>query len=224
MDCDDLTFARDGAVRLRGAVAGEMLSAIEDATEHLPRDQAGIRLNGAPGIAPLIAGGAIRAVAAEYLGAGARPVRALLFDKTEAANWSLAWHQDRVIVVRERIEVPGYTAWTVKRGLLHVSPPWRVMAQMVTLRIHLDAVDGENAPLLVAPRSHCKGRVAEADIPHVVAECGVAACLADRGDIWVYATPILHASAAKAGPGRRRVLQVDYAAADLDGGLTFAGV
>lgn len=33
----------------------------------------------------------------DLLGPEARPVRALLFDKSDSANWSLGWHQDRTI-------------------------------------------------------------------------------------------------------------------------------
>ena len=54
--------------------------------------------------------------------------------------------------------------------------------------------------------------------------CGTAVCEAEAGDVWLYATPILHASEAAKVPTRRRVLQVDYAAGDLPGGLEWAGV
>lgn len=51
-----------------------------------------------------------------------------------------------------------------------------------------------NAPLLISPGSHHLGKIPEADVPEVVSTCGVAMCLAEAGDIWSYATPILHAS------------------------------
>ena len=43
-------------------------------------------------------------------------------------------------------------------------------------------------------------------------------------DIWLYATPILHASGAALEPTHRRVLQVDFAAGELPGGLKWLGV
>lgn len=95
---------------------------------------------------------------------------------------------------------------------------------MVTLRIHLDDVSPENAPLLVAPGSHRLGRVTEDDLDEAVRQCGTYACTAQAGDIWVYSTPILHASERALRPARRRVLQVDYSAADLPAGLEWAGV
>ena len=95
---------------------------------------------------------------------------------------------------------------------------------MVTLRVHLDDVTPDNAPLLIAPGSHRLGRRAEARIEEAVRACGTLACTAAAGDIWLYATPILHASRAAARPRRRRVLQLDYAARELPGGLEWLGV
>jgi ectoine hydroxylase-related dioxygenase (phytanoyl-CoA dioxygenase family) len=95
---------------------------------------------------------------------------------------------------------------------------------MVTLRVHLDDVPADNAPLLVAPGSHRLGLVAEHDIAAAVARCGTQTCLAAAGDIWAYATPILHASAASVGQRHRRVLQIDYAAQALPGGLDWLGI
>ncbi len=172
----------------------------------------------------LASSGPIGSVAASMLGPCCRPVRAILFDKTAAMNWALGWHQDRTIAVKGRVDVDGFGPWTVKSGIVHVEPPFALLAGMVTLRVHLDAVLADNAPLLVAPGSHRLGRIPEAAIVHTVERCGSKACLADAGDIWLYATPIVHASRASAVPARRRVLQVDYAAAQLPTGLEWLGV
>ncbi|MFA6115747.1 MAG: phytanoyl-CoA dioxygenase family protein [Sphingomonas sp.] len=202
-----------------------MLPEIEAIAATFEPDRAGIRLHAIEGLQGLLAPrNPIGTIATDAIGAVARPVRAILFDKTAAVNWSLGWHQDRTIVVAKPRAVPGFGPWTVKAGLLHVAPPFEVLAGMVTLRVHLDPVGPDNAPLLVAPGSHRFGRVAEADIEAVVSKCGVAACLAEPGDVWLYATPILHASDAAADPRRRRVLQVDYAAGDLPGGLEWLGI
>ncbi len=168
--------------------------------------------------------GPVGSVASELIGTGAFPVRAVLFDKTAAANWNLAWHQDRTVVVRERHDTPGYGPWSVKAGLTHVAPPFRVLASMATLRVHLDDVDADNAPLLIAPGSHLEGQLAEYSIPGTVGRLGTSVCLAEAGDIWAYATPILHASKPAVRPRRRRVLQVDYACHPLDGDLEWMGI
>ncbi|MFB0613017.1 phytanoyl-CoA dioxygenase family protein [Aurantiacibacter poecillastricola] len=98
---------------------------------------------------------------------------------------------------------------------MHVEPPFALLSAMVTLRIHLDAVDTGNAPLRIAPGSHKLGIIDEGSIESVVASCGTATCLARAGDIWSYATPILHASDTSTSSGHRRVLQVDYSASSL---------
>jgi hypothetical protein len=225
IDADAMTFVSDGAQRFASALDRTGLVRIEAAIAGLPAGKAGLRLQGLPALsAVLAASGAAGRIAASVLGETCRPVRAVLFDKTLATNWSLAWHQDRTIAVAERREVEGFGPWTIKNGMLHVAPPIEILAGMVTLRAHLDAVPMTNAPLLVAPGSHRLGRISESCVPRVVAAYGVAACLAEVGDIWLYSTLILHASEAAAEPRRRRVLQVDFATGGLPGGLRWLGV
>lgn len=220
----DLSIEEHGAAR-HGRAALSDLGEIERALVDCPRDRAGIRLHGMTGLSDLLAADtAIGRIAADRLGPAAVPVRAVLFDKTPRANWSLGWHQDRTVAVRERHDVPGFGPWSIKAGVRHVEPPFAVIEAMVTLRIHLDPVPADNAPLLIAPGSHRLGRVAEPDIATAVEQCGTVACLAERGDVWSYATPILHASAASTGHARRRVLQVDYSAAELTPPLIWLGL
>lgn len=218
-----LDFERDGAAHLAGAAA-PFLGRLRALVDSLPADKAGLRLHGVEGLAELLAADALGAAPAERLGPAARPVRAILFDKSAATNWALGWHQDRTIAVRERMDVPGYGPWSTKQGLRHVEPPFALFEAMVTLRIHIDAVPAHNAPLLIAPGSHRLGRVPEAEIAAAVARCGTAMCLADAGDIWIYSTPILHASAASSANAHRRVLQVDYTSAVLPAGLEWLGL
>jgi ectoine hydroxylase-related dioxygenase (phytanoyl-CoA dioxygenase family) len=217
-------FANYGAQRFKGSLK-PCMAPLEAALSTLRTDEAGVRLYGLKSLAPLLAReGCIGAVAASVLGQGAKPVRAILFNKSAQTNWSLAWHQDRTICVRERREAPGFGPWTVKGGMVHVAPPFELLSRMVTLRAHLDDVPSSNAPLLIAPGSHTYGRIAVEDVDRVVRQCGTAACLAEAGDVWLYATPILHASEAATAPTSRRVLQVDFAAEALPHGLEWLGV
>lgn len=219
-----MRFLPDGAERL-DSIASPVIGAIMDMVASQPEARPGLRLHGVAGLSELlgpagVVGQSVAAVAAGEMS----PVRAILFDKNTLTNWALGWHQDRTICVRERRDVAGFGPWTVKAGLLHVAPPFELLARMVTVRIHLDDVPLDNAPLLIAPGSHRFGLVREDRIEAVVAECGVRACAALAGDVWVYSTPILHASDAAATPGRRRVLQVDYAGLGLPGGLEWSGI
>lgn len=157
------------------------------------------------------------------MGPASRPVRILLFNKHVEMNWALGLHQDRTIAVAARREVDGFGPWTVKAGQVHVQPPQGVIDRMLTLRIHLDDVGADSAPLLVLAGSHRFGRLSEAAIDAAAREKPPVACLARRGDVWIYATAIVHGSDAyRAAGGQRRVLQVDYAADDLPGGLAWA--
>jgi len=214
----------DGAEYHPGA-ARDALPALLALSQSLPQEQAGVRLHGAAGLDSLLASdGIIGSLAAKVLGRQSCPVRALMFDKSALTNWSLGWHQDRTICVRARHETSGFGPWSIKSGLLHVTPPTQFLADMLTLRVHLDDVPASNAPLLIAPGSHAMGRIPESDIADAVKRCGTHACLALAGDVWLYRTLILHASERASIPRRRRVLQVDFAAQDLPSGLEWLGV
>ena len=204
-----MQLEKDGAEHFAGVATGA-LQQLTSALRSLPADKAGIRLSHTYGLADVLsADGLIGRLAANYLTARVRPVRAILFDKTEDQNWALGWHQDRTICVKTRCHVPGFGPWTTKAGLTHVAPPFAYIEHMLTLRIHLDDVTPENAPLLVAPGSHKLGQIPIGNVAEAVAACGSQTCLALAGDVWIYATPILHASDAAIRPARRRVLQID---------------
>jgi ectoine hydroxylase-related dioxygenase (phytanoyl-CoA dioxygenase family) len=224
INADSFTLADHGAQLFRSAALRDLPRLLTTLAD-LPVEQAGVRISDLPGLRPYLApGSSIGAVASRALGAERKSVRAILFDKSEGTNWSLAWHQDRTICVTERVEVDGFGPWSIKAGLHHVAPPFDLLARMVTLRVHLDDVPATNAPLLIAPGSHRHGRVPVDEVEGVVARCGTVACLASAGDVWAYATPILHASEAASRPARRRVLQVDFSADELPGGLEWLGV
>jgi hypothetical protein len=219
-----LTFDRDGAFHHPGG-AMPLLEETDEVLAACVRDRAGVRLSGTAGLAALLGPDKqIGSVAVAHLGPEAKPVRAILFDKTPGTNWALGWHQDRTIALRMRVEVPGYSPWSIKSGIPHVEPPFGLIERMVTLRVHLDDVPPDNAPLLIARGSHRLGRIPEAEIEATVARSNVAQCCAFRGDIWSYSTPILHASNAASGHAHRRVLQVDFSADHLPAPLRWYGI
>lgn len=216
-------FATDGAQLFEGH-AVQWIVELDGVLADFPIEEAGTRIQGNAPLASWLKMGGIGTIAELAIGSSAKPVRAVLFNKTAETNWGLGWHQDRTICVKEKREVEGFGPWTVKRGMNHVAPPFEMLAQMVTLRVHLDDVPETNAPLLIAPGSHRLGCVGVNEMAEAVERCGVRACLAKEGDVWLYSTPILHASAASVSLQSRRVLQVDYAAFDLPGGLEWLGV
>jgi ectoine hydroxylase-related dioxygenase (phytanoyl-CoA dioxygenase family) len=112
-----------------------------------------------PAVAEAAASGSVRDLVGIALGPEAFMVRSLFFDKTPEANWNVTWHQDLTIAVRQKIEVAGFSAWSVKEGVAHVQPPTAVLKHMLTVRLHLDDCDATNGPLQVIPGSHNAGRL-----------------------------------------------------------------
>jgi hypothetical protein len=221
---DALSFDIDGAVRLDRA-ALSILPELDAIAACYPADRAGTRLHGDPALTALLTPGSLlQQVAAERLGGAVRAVRVVLFNKSPATNWALGWHQDRTIAVKARHEVEGFGPWTIKAGITHVAPPFDLFEGMVTMRVHLDDVPEDNAPLLIAPGSHRLGLVPEGAIKEAVERCDTYACVAERGDAWLYATPILHASDRARISAHRRVLQIDFSAAVLPLPLEWLGV
>ena len=118
----------------------------------------------------------------------------------------------------------GFHHWNRKAGAIHVEPPFSLIERLVTVRVHLDPVPADNAPLLIVPGSHRHGRIPEPEIASLVEQYVSFACMAEVGDVWLYKTAIVHASDRSTTGGRRRVLQVDFAAEELPGGLEWLGI
>ena len=150
---------------------------------------------------------------------GLRPVRSILFDKTESENWPVLWHQDLTIAVAEERELPGYRPWSHKDGSPHVQPPVSLLEGMVTIRLHLDETSATNGALRVIPGSHRNGRIA-GDRLRDFDKDGAVTCECSPGDALLMAPLILHSSRRSESPARRRVIHFEYAHdADLDPSL-----
>lgn len=187
------------------------------------RGRAGVRspLARSMAMCELAESAAMRRLVEPILGPTAFIARSLLFDKHRAANWDVAWHRDTTIAVRERIDVPGFGPWSVKSGVHHVRPPVRVLANMLTVRLHLDDCDESNGALLVVPGSHAARHLDLAGpIDAVDCERRCVACSVPGGGALLMRPLILHASKRTVAPARRRrVLHLEFAASMLEGGL-----
>lgn len=172
-----------------------------------------------PAVAELASSPPLRRLAEDVLGSDAMAVRAVFFDKTPGANWKVAWHQDLTIAVRERRDVPGFAHWSVKAGIPHVQPPATILEQMVTLRVHLDDCDTTNGPVRVLPGSHAHGRLGAAEVDALVADTSAVTCCVARGSVLAMRPLLLHASSVAERAAHRRVIHLEYAAAELPGGL-----
>lgn len=217
------TLDREGHVTVDGLASthqcAALISAVEKATaSHLLRGESifGARnLLNNPDIRAFARSPAVRSLVGDVLGTGAVPVRGLFFDKTPDANWPVAWHQDLTLAMRERHDVDGWTNWSVKGGVAHVQPPADVLAHMLTLRLHLDECGEENGPLRVLSGSHRHGRLTREAQRSLREANPETVCCANKGAALLMRPLLMHASSAAKCPGHRRVLHVEFAAADV---------
>lgn len=171
----------------------------------------------------LLEPGGLCFLASTLEGEALRPVRLLIFDKSETANWAVDWHQDRVLPLAQKKILPGFERWTTKSGIPHVEPPAELSARMVTLRVHLDDADHTNAPLKTLPGSHLLGRLRFDAVAQEAKSRKAQTHPAMSGDVLAVKTLIVHASDRASAPKRRRVLHIDFAPADaLPAGLEWS--
>lgn len=225
-------FERDGFLRLPDflsgaeceALAAELTALLAQQQQSSSRARGGLRnvLRVSACAAAFATAKPTVALMSDLLGAPAFPVRAILFDKTDGANWGVPWHQDLAIAVAEQIETPDFGPWSVKDGVVHVQPPASVLAGMATIRLHLDDCSAENGPLRVVPGSHQHGELGhEAIFDWTTRQCPVT-CEIPKGGVLVMRPLLLHASSPAKNPSHRRVLHVEYAATDLPNGLKWS--
>ena len=163
----------------------------------------------------------ILGLAESVLGAGARPVKGIVFDKTPAANWKVPWHQDLTICVERRIEVEGFGPWSVKEGIVHVQPPAEILERVLAIRLHLDDAGPDNGALRVLPGTHRSGRLGEAEIERLRSSVPEVVCGVRAGGAMLMRPLLLHASSPCLRPAHRRVLHIEYSAGSLPGGLAW---
>lgn len=206
-------------------LAAEEVEALRAALGEIPPGErrGGLRdaLSRVPAVRRCACDPRILGLAESVLGAGARPVKGIVFDKTPVANWKVPWHQDLTICVRQRIDVEGFGPWSEKEGILHVQPPVEVLERIVALRIHLDDAGPDNGALRVLPGTHRSGRLGEVEIERLRGEVPEAVCGVRAGGVMLMRPLLLHASSSCDRPAHRRVLHIEYSASPLPGGLTW---
>ena len=207
---------RDGYALIHDCVSEKSIQALEQA---LDTEQHGIRnLLSNPIVRELAGSDQLRNHVVPVLGEGCFAVRGIFFNKTRSSNWKVVWHQDLTIAVRERRDVDGFGPWTMKAGVLHVQPPAEVMSGILAIRLHLDESEFDNGPLRVIAGSHRKGRLSAEQIGSWEKENSVT-CTVPKGGALVMRPLLLHSSSACAIPKSRRVIHLEFAAAELPQGL-----
>ncbi|WP_338845212.1 phytanoyl-CoA dioxygenase family protein [Massilia sp. W12] len=134
---------------------------------------------------------------------GMQAVQCSYFAKSADCNWLVPLHQDLSVPVAARNAHPALRGWSCKDGQLFVQPPSSLLARMLALRLHLDAVDAENGALRVLNGSH----VGEyADAASARAACGETLCSAEAGSLMLMRPRLWHASGKITAQRQRRVL------------------
>jgi len=202
----------------------EAVKAAEPKIKHGP-SAGGIRniLDIVPNIRGLANDDRLRKLVEPILGKQAVIIRGILFDKTPAANWKVAWHQDLTIAVRAKINVPGFNTWSIKAGSVCVQPPLIVMENILNLRVHLDDTTETNGALKVMPSSQRYGKMSGEAIQMWKQNTLPITCNVSKGGVLVMRPLLLHGSSAAIAPSRRRVLHLEYSSIDLSGGLEWYG-
>ena len=225
-------FNKDGFVVVPGlfsveecdGLAAELGVLFEQRQKTSPKARGGLRnvLRVSPPAAAVASSAKLGAVVDDLIRGKAFPVRAILFDKTDGANWGVPWHQDLAIAVAERIETEGFGPWSVKEGVVHVQPPQQILANIVTVRLHLDDCTADNGALRVLPGSHLRGELGNEAISEWVDKQTAVTCEIPKGGALLMRPFLLHTSAPAKNPSHRRVLHVEYAATDLPNGLKWS--
>jgi ectoine hydroxylase-related dioxygenase (phytanoyl-CoA dioxygenase family) len=159
----------------------------------------------------------VRKPVASVLGAKCFAVRGIFFNKSSKANWKVTWHQDCVIAVREKLQIEGWGPWSSKANVIHVRPVPAVLQQMIAIRIHLDNCGDDNGPLRVIPGSHQDGILSDGEIQNLSKD-GAVTCSVLRRDAILMRPLILHSSSLATKPSNRRVVHLEFAAAELPHG------
>lgn len=217
---------KDGFTIISNALDYEIISLLIEDLKQIPSDRAvshkggkaySIRnlLNIVPLTRDLANSLTFRFLIEPILGNKARVVRGIFLDKTPEANWKVAWHQDLTIAVRQRVDLEGYSAWSVKADIVHVQPPISILENMLTLRVHLDDTDETNGALKVIPGSHKAGHLLPEEIQAWKEKRDSVTCKVDRGGMTIMHPLLLHSSSAAVNPRHRRVLHLEYCSAKL---------
>jgi len=174
-------------------------------------------LNEVPEVQPYIFNTKLKRLISENFGSGYVPVKSVYFDKPNDSNWFVAWHQDLMISVDRKLDLPGFGPWTQKEGQYAVQPPVCYLENIFTIRIHLDDTDEDNGALRVIPGSHTKG--VHRNSPEGLDD--QVTCKVPSGGVMIMRPLLQHASRRTVNGKRRRVIHIEFSNDTLPGGLNW---
>jgi ectoine hydroxylase-related dioxygenase (phytanoyl-CoA dioxygenase family) len=136
-------------------------------------------------------------------------VRGLFFDKPPERTWSLPWHKDLTIAVKDNVRsTRSFTNPTTKCGVPHVEATTDILEQMLTVRIHLDPARPDNGALVIMPGSHRHGKKMSDD------DATAMSLDAAPGDVLLIRPLVAHCSrSSEVGTTlHRRIVHLEFAA------------
>ncbi|RYU91570.1 phytanoyl-CoA dioxygenase [Mucilaginibacter terrigena] len=173
-----------------------------------------------PAVNNIVFNAKLKAIIADLFGDDYFVVKSIYFDKPEASNWFVAWHQDLTISVDKKIDLPGYGPWTVKQNQFAVQPPLEILQNNFTIRIHLDDTDEGNGALKVVPGSHLKDIYRPETIDWQTETEHT--CSVKAGGVMVMRPLLLHASNRTTNNKPRKVIHIEFSNAELPDGLEWS--
>jgi len=194
------------------------------ALANVPHSRAGSRhLMSLPAVGQLASDPRLLNIAAAALNSTAVPFRATLFDKSPAANWKVAWHQDTALPLTRRQESAGWGPWSIKDGVHYAHAPTRALEKVVAIRVHLDPSTSANGPLRVIPGTHRLGVLSDNQVAEIARNKNSVECLGGAGSVLCMRPLVIHASSKSESEIPRRVLHIEYATTlAIDDGLELA--
>ena len=173
-----------------------------------------------PNTFDLIFNDQLRAVIKEVAGDDFFVVKSIYFDKPEASNWYVAYHQDLTISVDRKIDIANFGPWTTKQNQFAVQPPTTILENITTIRIHLDDTDAHNGALRVVPQSHLK-KIYRPETINWEEEAEVS-CSVKQGGLMLMKPLTLHSSGRTTNNKKRRVIHIELSNVELPDALQWA--
>ena len=206
-------FEQDGRVWLRDALPKDELAFLDNvvAIEARPGQRIDIDYKNAAAFS--LSSALVRAV--QVIDPKTKPLRIVGFNKSENSNWTLPWHQDRIIAVKAREDAAGFDNWTRKAGVWHCEPPIELLHQMLFVRVRLDDTVESNGAMQIALGSHKCGFVSAIQASEAASRYPEEICEARRGDILILKMLTLHRSKPSQTGASRRAIRIDFAPFDL---------
>ena len=166
-----------------------------------------------PEINELIFNDKIKTIIKKVFGEKYFVVKSIYFDKPEKSNWYVAYHQDLMISVDRKVDLPNFGPWTIKQNQFAVQPPLHILENVYTIRIHLDDTDENNGALKVVPKSHAKGIYRPETIDWNVETEEI--CKVEKGGIMIMKPLLLHGSNRTTNGKKRRVIHIEFSDMEL---------